>query len=80
MAKAIRALELHYPVIQFLIKAISNTGIKSKVYFYIGPDESIVLKYMTNRWQLHCVEWGIENRCCCIKGYKDIKGHKSPAT
>ena len=29
MAKTIRALELHYPMIQFLIKAIiANTGIK----------------------------------------------------
>ena len=46
MAKTIRsALELHYPMIQFLIKAIiANTGIKSKVYVYFGPDESIVLK------------------------------------
>ena len=44
MAKTIRALELYYPMIQFLINAIANTGIKSKVYFYFGPDESIVLK------------------------------------
>ena len=29
-------------MIQFLIKAIANTGIETKVYFYIGPDESIV--------------------------------------
>ena len=40
MTETIRALELHYPMIQFLIKAIiANTGIKSKVYFYFGPDE-----------------------------------------
>ena len=44
MAKTIRALELHYPMIQFLINAIANTEIESKVYFYFGPDESIVLK------------------------------------
>ena len=44
MAKTIRALELYYPMIQFLINAIANTEIKSKVYFYFGPDESIVLK------------------------------------
>ena len=45
MAKTIRALELLYPMIQFLIKAIvANTGIKSQVYVYFGPDESIVLK------------------------------------
>ena len=31
-------------MIQFLIKAIVNTGIKTKVYFYIGPDESILSK------------------------------------
>jgi len=44
LLKTIRALELYYPMILFLVKAIANTGVKSKVYFYIGPDESVVLK------------------------------------
>ena len=78
MAKTIRALELHYPMIQFLIKAIiANTGIKSKVYFYFGPDESIVLKQMTNKWQLQvCIAWRTENSCWCIKSWHTI-GYKS---
>ena len=45
MAKTIcESSELYYPIIHFLIKAIANTGIKGKVYFYIEPDEAIVLK------------------------------------
>ena len=47
-------------MIQFLIKAIiANTGIKSKVYVYFGPDESIVFKVNDKSVavaSLHCME------------------------